>query len=126
MQTILIVDDEPVIRTLLELVLHRAGFSVLTAGCGCEALSVSQSHHGEIALLITDITLPGISGWKVAEELLESEPNIPVLYISGGCLESGTPACGRSQFLSKPFSLSTLVSQVRDLLINKKEASDVS
>jgi CheY-like chemotaxis protein len=119
MQTILIVDDEPVIRTLLEVVLQRAGFDVLTAGCGGEAISISQSHRGEIALLITDITLPGMTGWTLAHEIMQTEPDMPVLFISGGCAGTSFDDSGQSEFLPKPFALSTLLMEVRHLLTAK-------
>jgi two-component system, cell cycle sensor histidine kinase and response regulator CckA len=119
MQTILIVDDEPVIRALLEIVLHRAGFTVLSAGCGCDAISISQLHPGEIALLITDITLPGMTGWTLARELVQVDPDIPVLFISGGCTQSDFDCFGRAEFLAKPFSLSTLLVEVQNLLTEK-------
>jgi CheY-like chemotaxis protein len=125
METILIVDDEPVIRALLEVVLHRAGFTVLTAGCGREAISISRSHRGEIALLITDITLPGMTGWTLAAEVIKADPDIPVLFISGGCIEADYQECGRSEFLAKPFSLSSLLMEVRTLLA-EVESHDVS
>jgi CheY-like chemotaxis protein len=119
MQTILIVDDEPVIRTLLEVVLHRAGFAVLTAGCGCEAISISQSHRGEIALLITDITLPGMTGWTLARELIQAEPDMPVLFMSGGCVGASFEDYEHSEFLPKPFALSTLLLEVHHLLTER-------
>ena len=125
MQTILIVDDEPVIRTLLELVLHRAGFTVLSAGCGCEAISISELHRGEIALLITDITLPGMTGWTLAREMMRADPDIPILFISGGCTQSDFESFGRSEFLAKPFSLSTLLMEVQNLL-TEQNPRDVS
>jgi DNA-binding NtrC family response regulator len=121
MQTILIVDDEPAIRALLEIALHRAGFSVLTAGCGCEAISISESHRGEIALLITDITLPGMTGWSLARAFTQDDPEMPVLFISGGCIESNFDASGRSEFLPKPFLLSKLITEVQTLLTGKSQ-----
>jgi two-component system cell cycle sensor histidine kinase/response regulator CckA len=124
-QTILIVDDEPIILTLLEFVLHSAGFTVLTAGCGGEAISISRSHQGEIALLITDITMPGMTGWTVARKLVEADPDIPVLFMSGGCVDSDFDGCGRSEFLAKPFSLDSLLAEVRSLL-TAEDPRDVS
>jgi DNA-binding NtrC family response regulator len=116
MESILIVDDEPVIRALLEIVLNRAGFNVLTAGCGGEAISLSQSHRNEIALLITDVTLPGMTGWTLASELIKADPEFPVLFISGGCVEADFEKRDCADFLAKPFSLSSLLMDVRKLL----------
>jgi two-component system, cell cycle sensor histidine kinase and response regulator CckA len=116
MQTILIVDEEPQVRRLLEHVLRSAGFSVLSAECGPEAISISQANPGKIALLITDVTLPGMTGWNLAHELAEQEPDIPVLFMSGGCPEVNFGGDAHSEFLAKPFSLSTLLLEVRHLL----------
>jgi two-component system cell cycle sensor histidine kinase/response regulator CckA len=125
MQTILVVDDEPAIRMLLEVALDRAGFKVLTAGCGCEAISIWQSHCGEIELLITDITLPGMTGWALARAFMKAAPDIPVLFISGGCVESDFDGNARSEFLAKPFSLAALLIEVNNLL-TETDPSEVS
>jgi len=115
-QTILIVDDEPQVRSLLARVLHSAGFTVLTAECGLEAISISHAHPGEIALLITDINLPGMTGWTLAREFQETEPDVPVLFISGGCPDAEFDADEHSEFLAKPFAPATLLVEVRHLL----------
>jgi two-component system cell cycle sensor histidine kinase/response regulator CckA len=119
MQTILVVDDEPAICVLLERVLSRAGFAVLTAGCGCDAITISQAHRGEIALLVTDTTLPGMTGWNLARELTRAAPNIPVLFLSGGCSESQFEDPEQSEFLPKPFLMSTFLMEVYYLLTEK-------
>jgi DNA-binding response OmpR family regulator len=113
---ILIVDDEPIIRALLEVVLQQAGFRVLTAGSGGDAIAISESHHGEIELLITDITLPGMNGWALARALVENDPDLAVLFMSGGCDESQLDKYERSEFLAKPFSLVRLLAEVRSLM----------
>lgn len=113
---ILIVDDEPIIRALLEVVLQQAGFRVLTAGSGGDAIAISQSHQGEIELLITDITLPGMNGWALARTLVEDDPDLAVLFMSGGCDESELDQYERSEFLAKPFSLVRLLAEVRNLV----------
>jgi DNA-binding response OmpR family regulator len=113
---ILIVDDEPIIRALLEVVLQQAGFRVMTAGCGGDAIAISQSHQGEIELLITDISLPGMNGWTLARTLVEDEPDLAVLFMSGGCDAAELDQCGRSEFLAKPFSLVRLLAEVRNLM----------
>lgn len=113
---ILIVDDEPIIRALLEVVLQQAGFRVLTAGSGGDAIAISQSHQGEIELLITDITLPGMNGWALARTLVEDDPDLAVLFMSGGCDASELDQYERSEFLAKPFSLVRLLAEVRNLV----------
>jgi len=116
MQTILIVDDEPQVRRLLERVLHSAGFDVLTAECGLDAISISLDHPGRISLLITDINLPGMTGWTLADEITEIEPELPVLFMSGGCPERNFDSDGHSEFLAKPFTPNTLLLEVSHLL----------
>jgi CheY-like chemotaxis protein len=113
---ILIVDDEPIIRGLLEVVLEQAGFRVLSAGSGGDAIAISQSHQGEIELLITDITLPGMNGWALARTLVEDHPDLAVLFMSGGCDPEELDQYERSEFLAKPFSLIRLLDEVRNLM----------
>jgi DNA-binding response OmpR family regulator len=119
MQTILLVDDEPAIRILLERVLRSAGFAVLAADCGCDAITISRAYRGEIALLITDITLPGMTGWTLARELTRAVPEIPVLFMSGGCVENEFDDPEHSEFLPKPFLISTFLMEVHYLLTDK-------
>jgi two-component system cell cycle sensor histidine kinase/response regulator CckA len=115
-QTILIVDDEPLIRALLALVLNRAGFSVLTADSGFDALLISQSRRGEIGLLITDITLPGMNGWTLAREVIAADPDLPVLFMSAGCADWDLDRYEHAEFLAKPFSIASLLTEVQNLL----------
>jgi len=118
-QTILLVDDEPEVRSLIEKLLRREGYTILSASGPEEALSVGASHAGRIDLLVTDLGLPGTGGRKLSEEIIRSRPEIRVLYISGytddTVLRSGALEAGAA-FLQKPFSPDALARKVRSVL----------
>ncbi len=118
-ETILVVEDETAVRELAARMLRAAGFAVLTAENGDEALLASGHHQGEIHLLLTDVVMPGMSGRLLAERLAELRPGVRVLYMSGytddaiihhGVLKPGT------RFIGKPFSAAELARRVRDSL----------
>jgi len=110
--TVLVVEDEPQLLTMLANFLEQEGFAVLTAGCGSQAISQYRSHP-EIDLLITDILMPGMDGASLAAALQSDNPDLPVLLISGACdakqIDNGFA------FLPKPFSFGDLLAKVRTL-----------
>ena len=112
-------EDETPFRELLRRVLESNGYTVLVAVDGREALALAAAHGGTIELLLTDMILPGLSGSRIAECLVEDRPGLKVVYISGHSQEAvaknGMSGPGRA-FLSKPFRLDTLLRRVRDLL----------
>jgi CheY-like chemotaxis protein len=87
-QTILLVEDERFITTLLTRVLKDGGYEVLSAGTGTEALALGRLHRGEIALLLCDIGLPDLPGPEVALRLGELCPQVRALFTSGYPLET--------------------------------------
>jgi PAS domain S-box-containing protein len=119
-ETILLVEDEDVVRNLAQRVLLRNGYTVLVANRGAEALQTFQQHDGPIHLLLTDVVMPGgMNGRQLAERLLAKHPELKVLYMSGytddivvrhGVLDSDMA------FLEKPFSASRLARKVRQIL----------
>lgn len=119
-ETILLVEDEDMVRELAHRVLIKDGYTVLEASHGTEALQVSQQYQGPIHLLLTDLVMPGgTSGRQLAEHLTSLRSEIKVLYISGytgraithhGILKSGTA------FLQKPFTPDALTRKVRQVL----------
>jgi len=115
MRTILLVDDEPVILTLITLALEPEGFSVLTARSGAEALAIFRSHRGEIGLLVTDMMMPEMDGPSLAAKVLAEDPGMPVLFMSGYCEAVECAGSGHFEFLAKPFPLDALVNEVRSL-----------
>lgn len=118
--TILVVDDEEAVRTLASMVLTRSGYRVLVAGDCEEAMAVQQQHQDELDLLLTDISLPGGNGRELATAILDVQPEIKVLYMSGlpgfEVFEPhGRPPEG-SDFLPKPFRTAELLNHVNGLL----------
>lgn len=114
-QTILVVDDEPLIRRLLRSLLQPLNLEILEAGTGDEALEIFDRHHDSISLLLTDVVMPGMHGDDLAARLLESRPNLPVIFISAYCTQI-QPALRKFACLSKPFRLEDVRSTVREIL----------
>ncbi len=118
-ETILLVEDEDAVRTMISRVLQGSGYTVLEACQGKEAIEVCQKHRGLIHLMVTDVIMPQMSGRELAERLGAVRPEMKVLFMSGypdnaivhhGVLDAGTA------FLQKPFTLSALENKVREVL----------
>ncbi|HUA22192.1 MAG TPA: response regulator [Bryobacteraceae bacterium] len=111
-ETILLVEDEEGVRRVLETMLRRHGYQVLSAGSSSSATAAADKHKGVIHLLVTDVVMPGMSGRKMAECLIQRRPEMRVLYVSGygDASESGAP------FLQKPFSTQELALKIREVL----------
>src|SRR5947209_6528448 len=114
MATILVVDDEPAIRSLLAVVLEEKGFSVLTAECGRQALSLSRAHRGDIDLLISDVTMPEMDGPTLAKNMVAENPALSVLLISGCCDSMQLENCRPFSLLPKPLYLASFLSAVQN------------
>jgi signal transduction histidine kinase len=118
-ETILLVEDEDMVRRLLRDILEMEGYTVLVAHDGDEALRACERHEGPIHLLLTDVVMPGMSGRQLVERLTEHCADVKVLYMSGytddaivhhGVLDAGT------NFLQKPFTPDAVVRKVREVL----------
>ena len=118
-ETILLVEDEKVVRQLVAEILEATGYTVMQAGDGPSALELLRRHSGKLDLLVTDVVMPGMSGPEVAEAVTSMRPGTHVLFTSGytdsaighhGVLEPGIA------FLQKPFSADELARKVRSLL----------
>lgn len=119
-ETILLVEDAELVRTLARQVLETAGYRVLEAASAEAALKLCETINGtRIDLLLTDVVMPGMSGNDMSKILIAKQPNMPVLYMSGytddaivqhGVLEAGI------NFLQKPFSPGSLALKVREVL----------
>ncbi|HBZ70845.1 MAG TPA: hybrid sensor histidine kinase/response regulator, partial [Deltaproteobacteria bacterium] len=117
-ETVLLVEDEPLVGRLAERVLVQAGYRVAYASDGLDARGVFRERNGAIDLLVTDVVMPRMGGPQLAELLRAEEPGLPVLFLSGhndGAVLSGMAEAGTS-FLAKPFSAEALSSEVRRLL----------
>jgi CheY-like chemotaxis protein len=119
-ETILIVDDQAVVRDVVRQALESHGYRLLVAASGAEALQMSEEYPGTIDLLITDVVMPRMSGPALAEALRTARPGLRVLFFSGSAAEDATRLGVLSKdtpFLQKPFaSLTVLVDMVRNLL----------
>jgi PAS domain S-box-containing protein len=118
-ESVLLVEDEEVVRALARRTLERQGYTVIEALGAEHALAVAAAHDGPIHLLLTDVVMPEMAGPALVERLHGERPLLPVLYMSGytdddivrhGVLTSETP------FLQKPFTPAALVSAVREVL----------
>jgi CheY-like chemotaxis protein len=107
-------------------VLEGAGYRVLEASSGFEALRVSAGHNGRLDLLLTDVVMPGMSGRELAERLAPVRPAMKVLYMSGhtddAIFHHGVTQAGTG-FLQKPFTPDALERRVRELLGSPDAAS---
>lgn len=117
-KTVLLVDDEPVVRRVTAEFLEMSGYKVLTAGSGMEALEVAQAHIGPIDLLLTDLSMPLMDGRETAERITKLHPETSVLFMSGNIHNAPEDGEG-SDFISKPFSLTSLTDKVEAVLDGK-------
>jgi two-component system, cell cycle sensor histidine kinase and response regulator CckA len=121
-ETILLVEDEEMIRRLVRDVLTRSGYTVYDAPAGAPALELLRSHDGEIDLLLTDVVMPGMSGPALARIATDERPSLRVLFTSGYTNEpEQIVGALDSAFLGKPFSPQALVAKVREVLESKVE-----
>jgi signal transduction histidine kinase len=112
-ETILVVEDEDPVRTLLRRILVDHGYRVLEARDGADGLRRCQEHGGEIHLLLTDVVMPEMTGPELARHVSAQRPKTRVLFMTG--YTERDPA-GADALLHKPFSSSTLLGHVRRLL----------
>jgi two-component system, cell cycle sensor histidine kinase and response regulator CckA len=115
-ETVLLVEDEESVRQLAREVLETGGYQVLEAPDGGQALQLAEQHAGPIALLLTDVVMPGITGPDLARRLGARRPELKVLFVSG-YLERGAggPGPAASPFLQKPFTADVLAGKVREV-----------
>jgi CheY-like chemotaxis protein len=117
--TILVVEDELLVRQLACSLLREEGYTVLEASDGASALALASRHAGSIDLLLTDVTMPHMGGVELARELSRLLPALVVLYMSGHSEESLLRqglARREAHFLAKPFSGAVLASTVKRML----------
>ena len=118
-ETVLLVEDEDMVRNLARQILEETGYTVLAANGGEEALHLFKTHKGTIHLMITDVVMPKMSGKDVADKLKETHPETKVLFMSGytdeaivhhGIVDS------HIAFIQKPFSEVALTQKIREVL----------
>jgi hypothetical protein len=115
-ETILLVEDEAGVRKYAREILERYGYVILEARNGVEALAVARNHAGQISLLLTDIIMPTMGGVELTEKFNAEFPGIPVLFMSGYADQIMRHWSALGAYIQKPFTLSDLLTQVRDLL----------
>jgi len=118
-ETILLAEDDPILRPLARALLEKLGYTVLEGEDAQSALAAARTHTGPIHLLVADVVMPGPSGRELARRLAELRPETKVLFVSGytddaivhhGMLEPGL------NFLQKPFTPAVLARKVREVL----------
>jgi DNA-binding NtrC family response regulator len=118
-KTILLVDDEVLIRDFFEQVLQTAGYQVITAGNGREGLALYQKNRGRIDLVLSDIDMPCMTGLELFRAMKQENREVRCLLFSGGAMAQ--EACllktdGLVGFLCKPVSISVLISEIKNAL----------
>jgi two-component system cell cycle sensor histidine kinase/response regulator CckA len=119
--TVLLVEDEPMVRTVAERALTRHGYTVMTANNGEEALEVLGHSGDDIVLLISDVVMPMMDGPTMVREARKDRPNLPILFMSGYAEEQLRKSIDLDNvaFLPKPFSVQELAEAARKALESK-------
>ena len=118
-ETVLVLDDEDMIRSVIHAYLRKSGYQVLEAASGAEAAQIAEHHGATIDLLLTDVVMPHMSGPQSAERLSVIHPEMKVLYMSGHSRDTIiSHGIGESDFalLKKPFTPDALERKVREML----------
>lgn len=127
--TILVVDDEESVLSLVRTMLWRAGFTVLEALGAEEALRVASEHAGAIHLLVSDVLMPDTNGYELADRLTTARPDTKVLFMSGYrdkvLSESTGRGSSQAPLLRKPFTQFALVSKIEEFLEGESADGDV-
>jgi two-component system cell cycle sensor histidine kinase/response regulator CckA len=124
-ETVLVVENETAIKTLVQMALERHGYVVLTAESGSEALHLAAAYQGPIDLLVTDVVIPDLRGPELAKRLVAQRPTLATLFMSGyiddalGEDTSSLPV--PVDFIQKPFAPSALAARVRGMLDRRRE-----
>jgi CheY-like chemotaxis protein len=127
-ETILLVEDDTAVRSLMTRTLRTFGYTILEASDGREALNVAKNHPLPIQLLVSDVVMPEMNGPHLAQQLLGERPELKVLFVSGfpqTALAGGT-VNRHVGFLSKPFTAATLASAVDTCLRGTVSVHDVA
>ncbi len=122
-ETILLVEDDEMVRVLTRTILEMRGYALLEARNAKEALHLAEEHSGPIHLLLTDTVMPGLSGPGLAERVASVRPDMNVLYRSGYTDNAMAHSGGREPriaFLQKPFTPDALARKVREVLDSSK------
>jgi two-component system, cell cycle sensor histidine kinase and response regulator CckA len=120
---VLLVEDDDQVRSFIRMLLATNGYRVLEARTGAEGLAIAQSEGANIDLLLSDMLLPELSGFDLAQQAIESNPQLKVLfmtgYVEGEIVQRCISELGAS-FLDKPFQPNVLLSRVREAISGAK------
>ncbi len=125
-ETVLLVEDEDIVRGLAKNILSQRGFHVLEAGNGLEALELLKNHKGDpVALMLTDMIMPFMGGHELAEKVSRLYPKIKIIFTSGYTNHSAVQKWIDSgcRFLQKPYRPAELIFSVREVLDEKRSAA---
>ncbi len=117
-ETILLVDDEDIIRGMLQNFLESIGYTVLAACSGQEALALAENHKGKVNLLLTDVVMPGMNGFELAMRVKNSFPEIKLFFMSGynNPKDKYEMIEANENLIQKPICIYTLASRIRKIL----------
>jgi PAS domain S-box-containing protein len=118
-ERILLVDDEPQVRESVKRLLVGQGYTVVEASHGNDAIRIYDAAPSEVDLVLTDVTMPGMSGYDLAEHLRARAPDLPVVLMSGYAetpVASGALAAGKTGYIQKPFQVDILIERLREVL----------
>ncbi|MFA6009525.1 MAG: PAS domain S-box protein [Desulfobacteraceae bacterium] len=118
-ETVLLVEDEPMLMKMQQLILEKLGYRVLAAGLPSEALELAEKHTREISLVITDVVMPEMNGLALVERLNSLYPGMKNLFMSGytaDAISHGNESGKSVNFIQKPFSVNDLALKVREVL----------
>jgi two-component system cell cycle sensor histidine kinase/response regulator CckA len=119
MSTILVVDDEAVIRNLAKNILTREGFEVMVAEGGRQACEVFEKQKEKIDLVILDLIMPGMDGKETYRRIAEVSPDVPVIFVTGYTANMPSPETlseGKTGFVQKPYDIDALIKEVERVL----------
>jgi DNA-binding response OmpR family regulator len=114
-ETILLVEDEELLRHVVVDMLGQLGYRVLGATNGKEALALAEKYSGKIDVLVTDVLLPEVPGPQLATSLRSSRPNMRVIFVSGGS-DVDDALAEKDPLLHKPFTIKMLSAKLREVL----------
>lgn len=118
-RTILVVEDDEMLLDLLTSVLEEHGYTVLQARDGLESVEQFKQHHGEIALVLTDMGLPQLGGWEAFLEMKKIDPNVKTIMASGyfnPSLKAEMLRAGAQDFVQKPYVMEDVIQKINELV----------
>jgi CheY-like chemotaxis protein len=124
-ELLLLVDDEPSVRLVVKRMLEASGYRVITAPDGATALSLYRERRGEIALVLTDMMMPGMDGPATIRALKKIDPDVPIIAASGMMhdqRERTASDAGAHAFLWKPYTADTVLRAISKVLLHKRES----